>query len=109
MKKLAIILGIILAISATVLAVLPVFKLAFIPSALALIFGTLGYFQLKKEKGSKTFVQLIFIITALALALTTYKTITVKSEVGNVKQLEKREKASEENAIEELEDIEIIE
>ena len=54
-------------------------------------------------------VQLVFFLTIIALALTTYKTVFEKTEVGNTEALEVREDAAKENAIEELDDIEIIE
>lgn len=109
MKKLFNILGILAAIAAVVLAVLPLFKMAVIPIVIAFIFGILAFIQTRKDNSSKTVVQLIFVITILALALIVYKSVTVKSEVGDTKKLEQREKQSEEKALEELDDIEIIE
>lgn len=109
MKKVFIVLGITAAIIAIILAVLPLFKLAYIPVILAFSFGILSFIQARKENSSKTFVQVIFVITILALLVAIYKSVTVKEEVGNIENLQQREKKSEENAIEELENIDIIE
>jgi len=107
MRKLFIILGISAAVVAVFLAILPLSNLAFIPAIIAFIFGLLAFIKTKKEKGPKHIVQLTFLLTIIALSLATYKSIYSKTEVGNTEQLEQLEKASEEEAIEELEDIEI--
>lgn len=107
MRKLFIFLGIASAIIAVILAILPVSNLAFIPAIIALIFGIIVFLQIKKEKGPKHVVQLTFLLIIIALSLATYKSIFSKTELGNTEQLEQLEKASEEKAIEELDDIEI--
>jgi len=109
MRLLFIILGFIAAISAIVLAALPLFKIAFIPAIAALVFGLIAFYFSKQQNASKKLVQLLFLLTIMALALTTYKTIFETTEVGNTEELELREDEAKENAIEELNDIEFTE
>ncbi len=109
MRKLYSILGVSFAVIAVLLAVLPLSNLAFIPAIIAFIFGILAFLRTNKEKKGKHIIQLTFLLVIIALSFATYKSIYAKTEVGNTEQLEKLEKASEEKAIEELEDIEIEE
>ena len=107
MKKLFIILGFITAILALILAVTPLSKIAYIPSVVALICGVLGLMTSKDKQQGKKSIQLIFLMTIIALALTTYKAIFNEAEVGNTEQLEQKEEQLEEESIEELEGIDI--
>lgn len=109
MKKLVIILGFISAILAVVLAVTPLSKIAFMPGIAALIFGILALYLSKQNQGSKKSIQLIFLVTIIALVLATYKSVFNKVEVGNTKELQEKEIESQEDAIKELDDIEIDE
>ncbi|NRA94416.1 MAG: FUSC family protein [Psychroserpens sp.] len=107
MKKLFLILGFISATLAVLIAVTPLSKLAFIPGVIALLLGIFAMVKSKSENSSKTSIQLIFLMTIIALALTTYKTIYSTAEVGNTEELTEKEKTSEEEAIKELEDLEL--
>ncbi|MFD2914689.1 FUSC family protein [Psychroserpens luteus] len=107
MKKIFLILGFITSILALILAVTPLFKIAFIPAIAALVFGVLTLVLSKDKQQNKKSIQLVFLITIIALALTTYKTVFTKSEVGNTEQMEQKEEQIEEESIEDLEDIEI--
>ncbi|WP_033960348.1 hypothetical protein [Psychroserpens jangbogonensis] len=109
MKKLVIILGFISAVLAVVLAVTPLFKIAFIPGVAALILGVVAIYFSKEKQGSKKTIQLIFLLTIIALALTTYKSVFDTVEVGNTEELIEKENESQEDAIEELEGLEIDE
>lgn len=109
MKKLVIILGFISAVLAVVLAVTPLFKIAFIPGVVALILGVVAIYLSKEKQDSKKSIQLIFLLTIIALALTTYKSVFDTVEVGNTEELIKKENESQEDAIEELEGLEIDE
>ena len=109
MRLICIVLSSIASIIAIVLAALPLYKLAFIPAIIALVFGLIAFYLSKKQNESKKMIQLIVLLTIIALALTTYKTVFEKTEVGNTEALELREDEAKENAIEELDDIEIIE
>ncbi|WP_336070558.1 FUSC family protein [Mesoflavibacter sp. CH_XMU1404-2] len=107
MKKVTLVLSLICAILAIILAILPLFKLAFIPTVLALVFGLISFIKSKKDNQSTHVVQVSFLLVIIALGLSTYKTVFTVQEVGNTEELEQREKENEEKALEELEDIEI--
>lgn len=109
MKKLFLILGFITAILALILSVTPLSKIAYIPSIAALIFGVLALYTSKDKQQSKKFIQLIFLMTIIALVVTTYKVIFTTAEVGDTKQLEQKEEQLEEESIEELEDLNLDE
>lgn len=107
MKKLFLILGFITAILALVIAVTPLSKIAYIPSIAALIFGILALYTSKDKQQHKKSIQLIFLMTIIALVVTTYKAVYTTAEVGDTKQLEQKEEQLEEESIQELEDIDI--
>lgn len=107
MKKFFLILGFIAAILALILAVTPLFKIAFIPAIAALVFGILTLFLYKDKQQYKKPIQLAFLMTIIALVLTTYKTVYTEPEVGNTEQMEQKEEQLEEESIEELEGLEI--
>ena len=107
MRNIFIVLGIILAILAVVLSALPLFNMAFIPAIAALIFGSVAFYLSKQQNQSNKIVQLIFLITIIALVISTYKAIFYEVEVGNIDELEIREEQVKENALEELDNIEL--
>ena len=109
MKKISIILAFLAAIIAVVLAVTPLSNLAYIPGIAALVFGILGMMFSKGEKSSKRILQLTFMITIIALVLTTYKAIFNITEVGDTQELIQKEAESQEEALEELNDLDIEE
>ena len=107
MKKALIILGFISAILAVILCVTPLFKIAVFPIIAAFLCG-LGLIFLTKKKQIKTkAIQYIFLLGIIALVFTIYKSIFVKTEIGNTEELEQLDESSEEDAIKELEDLEI--
>ncbi|WP_431136891.1 FUSC family protein [Psychroserpens mesophilus] len=109
MKKLVVILGFITAILAVFLAVTPLSKIAYIPGIAALFFGIIALYLSKQNQSSKKSIQLIFLLTIIALSVTTYKSVFNTVEVGNTEELIEKENESEEEAIEELEGLEIEE
>ena len=109
MKKLFIILGFITSIFALILAVTPLSKIAYIPAVLALICGVIALMNSKNHPQSKKSIQLIFLMTIIALVLTTYKAIFNTVEVGDTEQLEQTGEQLEEETIQELEGLEIDE
>lgn len=109
MKTLLVTLGFIASTLAVVLAVTPLFKIAFIPGLAALAFGLLAFYFSKQKQWSKKSIHLVILLSIIALSLTTYKSIFIKVEVGNTEELIQKEDASEQEAIETLEDIEIDE
>ncbi|MCF7568137.1 FUSC family protein [Sabulilitoribacter arenilitoris] len=109
MKKIFTILAIIASVLAIMLSVLPLSNLAIIPSIIALICGLIAFYLSKKSGEVKKIIQFTFLLTIIALALTTYKSLFNTAEVTNIEALEKKEVTSKEEAIEELNDIDIDE
>ncbi len=109
MRVFFIVITLLSAIITVVLAVLPLYKLAFIPAIASLVFGFIAFYLSNKKQLPKHSIKLAFLLTILALGLTTYKSIFSTSEVGNTEELEQKEKQSEEEAIEELDDLELDE
>ena len=107
MKKVFTILAVIASILAIILSVLPVSNLAIIPSIIALICGLVAFYLSKKAGEVKKIIQFSFFLTIIALAITTYKSIFNTAEVTNTTVLEKKEAESEEEAIEELNELDI--
>jgi len=107
MKKLFTILALIAAILSVVIAVLPISNLAIFPAIIALLFGLLAFYFSKKTGKVKKIIQFIFLLTIISLALTTYKAIFSKTEVTNTQELKEKEKESKENAIEDLEELDL--
>ncbi|WP_417290146.1 FUSC family protein [Corallibacter sp.] len=107
MRKLFIILGIVSAVLAVLLALLPLSNLAFIPAAIAFICGLIAFVMSNKSGASKKTVVLIFLLTIIALSFASYKAVFTETKVGNTEELQEKEKASEEEAIEELEDLDL--
>ena len=109
MKKILTVLGIITSVLALILATTPLSKIALIPCIAAFIFGVLALTVPKNKEGSKKSIQLIFLMTIIALALTTYKAIFNTVEVGDTEQLEQKEEKLEEESLKELEELDIDE
>ncbi|TYA71598.1 FUSC family protein [Seonamhaeicola marinus] len=109
MKKTFTILAVIASVFAIILAVLPASNLAIIPSVLALVFGLVAFYLSKKTGQVKKIIQFSFLLTIMALALTTYKAVFTETKLENTKELEATETKSEEEAIEELEEIDFEE
>ena len=107
MRKISIILGLITAVAAIILSTLPLSNMAFIPAIASLVFGLLAFFLSKQQSESNKIVQLIFLLTIIALGLSTYKAIFDKTEVGDTQELEERVNKAEENAMEELEGLDL--
>lgn len=107
MKKLIIILGFIAAILAVVLSVTPLFKLAIFPIVFALICGIILIYLSNKKNIRTKAIQYIFLLTIISLCFTVYKSVFLEAEVGDVEQLDKLEDKSEEEAIKELEGLDI--
>ena len=109
MKTLFVVLGFITAILSAVLAVTPLFKIAYFPCLAALVFASVALYLSKRKQLSKKSVHLVFLLTVMALTVTTYKAIFTKVKVSNTEDLIQKEDASKQDAMETLEDIEIDE
>ena len=105
MKKLFVVLGFIAAILALILAATPLSKIAFIPSGAALICGIIAIVIKKGDQDSKKSIQLMFLMTIIALVITTYKAVFNTVEVGDTEQLEQTEEQLEEESLQDLEDM----
>lgn len=103
MKKLFTILALIASIFAIVFSVLPISNLAVIPCIAALIFGIIAFYLSKKSGSVKKIIQFTFLLTIIALSITTYKSIFTKTEVLNTDAIDATENKLEEESIEELE------
>jgi predicted PurR-regulated permease PerM len=109
MKTFFLVLGFIASILSLILAVTPLFKIAFIPCIAALVFALVALYISKQKQLPKKSIHLVILMTIIALTVTTYKTIFIKVEVGNTQELIQKENESEQEAIETLEDIQIDE
>ena len=107
MRKLFIILGLIFAIIAVLISVLPLSNLAFIPAIIAIICGLIAYLKSKPINASLRTITLVFILGVFAIGISSYKAVFSKTEVGNTKQLEAKEKKSEKEAIKDLDELDI--
>jgi membrane protein implicated in regulation of membrane protease activity len=107
MKKVFTILAIIASILAIIFSVLPISNLAVFPAASALVFGGIAFYFSKKAGEVKKSIQFTFLLTTCALAITTYKAFFIKTEVVNTEILNEKEAQFEEEAIEELENLDI--
>jgi predicted membrane protein len=107
MRKLFTILAVIAASLAILLAVLPVSNLAIFPSIAAFIFGLIAFYYSKKTGEVKKIIQFTFLLTIMALSITTYKALFTTTEVANTDVLDEKETKFEEEAIEELEGLDI--
>ncbi|WP_242132863.1 FUSC family protein [Aestuariivivens marinum] len=107
MKKTFIVLALVSSILATIFAVLPISNLAIIPALAALIFGLVAFYLSKKTGDVKKIIQFIFLLTIVALSLTIFKAVFTTTEVADTKTLDTKETQLKEEAIEELENIDI--
>ena len=107
MKKLFTILALIASILAVIFSVLPISNLAIFPAIAALIFGLVAFYLSKKTGQVKKIIQFTFLLTIMALAVTTYKSIFTTTEVTNTEAIEATETKLEEASIEELEELDI--
>ncbi len=107
MKQVFIILGLIAAILTTILAVLPLSNLAIFPAIAALIFGLIAFYLSKKAGYVKKIIQFTFLLTIVSLSITIYKAIFTKVEVENTEELINKEVESKQEAMEELEDLDL--
>ncbi|MEO8933116.1 MAG: FUSC family protein [Xanthomarina sp.] len=107
MRKLFIVLGIIASVLALILSVLPLSSLAYFPAVGALLFGLTAFYLSNKNSQSVKTVQLVFLLTIISLSISVYKSIFQTVEVGDTEALELREQESEEEAMEQIEDLDI--
>lgn len=107
MKRLFTILAFIASLFAIIFSVLPISNLAVIPAVASVLFGLIAYYLSKKTGTVKKIIQFTFLLTIIALAITTYKSIFNTTEVVNTEAIEATENKLEEESIEELENLDI--
>jgi predicted membrane protein len=107
MKKIFTILAIITSVLAIILSVLPISNLAVFPAITALVFGILAFYLSKKTGKVKKIIQFTFLLTIASLSIITYKAIFNETEVGDTQEMVEKETESQEEAIEELEELDI--
>ena len=109
MKKIVSIFAFICAVLALVLSLLPIFIIAYIPAAIGIICALILWkINQKNNSNSTSFKVLVFLLFA-SLSIISYQVFFTKSEVTDTKKLEQKEQQSEEEAIEELEGLELEE
>lgn len=105
MRLLFTILGLISAILAVILAVLPLEKIAIVPGVFAVIFSLIARY-ISKNAGKKL-INFSFLIVIIAFLLIAYKIVFAsESQVTMDENFIEQNEKSEEKAIEELEDLE---
>ncbi|MGR7813837.1 FUSC family protein [Lacinutrix undariae] len=107
MKKILIIIAFIAALLSVILAVTPLSNLALIPAIVAFLLGLIIYYISKKNNSPKKVVQYIFLLAIISISITIYKTIFTTTEIGDIEALEVREKESEEDSKDILEELDI--
>lgn len=107
MKRLFTILGMITAILAIILSVLPLSNLAVFPAVAALLFVLIAFYLSKKNGQIKKIIQFTFFLAVISLAITTYKALFNTSKVTNNQELKEKEATSKKEAIEDLEDLDL--
>jgi hypothetical protein len=109
MRLIITIAAILAAIIGLALSILPFGSIALIPIILAFILGFIAFKMAQKEGKNTKLVKVVFLITIVGLAISIYRTIFDENVVEDDIETINRDKASEEDAIEELEDLDIDE
>lgn len=107
MKKVFTILAIITSALAILIAVLPISNFAIFPAIIAIISGVFAYMLSKKNGQPKKIIQFTFLLTAVALSLSAYKAFFTVTKVANTDVIDAKEIQFEEDAIQELEGLDI--
>ena len=107
MKILYTTLAIISVVLSLILSILPFGSLAFIPIASAMLFSFLLFKELKKERKSINLVKVLFLGIIVSLSVSIYRTLFTENTIVETEQTIEKEKQSEEDAIKELENIEL--
>ena len=107
MKILITTLAIIAASLGLVLSILPFGAIALIPIVIAFILGFIAFKMAQKDGANTKLVKVIFLTTIIALVLSIYRTVIEDNVVENDIETIEKEKQSQEDALEELEDLDI--
>ncbi len=107
MRQLFIILSLILSLLGLILSILPFGTIALFPIIAAFIFGLLAFRISKKEQKNLTIIKIIFFITIVSLCISIYRSVFENNIIENDIETIEKEKQSEKETIEELEEIDI--
>lgn len=107
MRSLVTTLAVLAALLGLALTILPFGIIALIPIVIAFILGYVAFKMTVKEGKNTKFVKVIFLITIVALALSIYRSVFDENVVEDDIETIEKEQKSEEDAIEELEGIDI--
>ncbi len=109
MKKIVSIIAFISAVLALILSLLPLFIIAYIPAAIGVICAFILWKINQNETSKPTSLKVLVVLLFISLSIISYKVFFTKSEVTDTKKIEQKEQKSEEEAIEELEGLELEE
>jgi len=101
------ILALLTAVIGLSLSILPIGAIAFIPIVIAFILGFIAFKMAQKDGANTKLVKVIFLITIIALVLSIYRSVFETNVVENDIETIEKEEQSKEDAIEELEGLEI--
>ena len=107
MRLLVTTLAVMAAVLGVVLSILPFGAIALIPIVIAFILGFIAFKMAQKDDANTKFVKVIFLVTIIALVLSIYRTVFEDNIVENDIETIEKEKQSQEDALEELEDLDI--
>ena len=107
MRRLITTLAIIAAILGLVLSILPFGAIALIPIVIAFILGFIAFKMAQKDGANTKLIKVVFLTTIIALVLSIYRTVIEDNVVENDIETIEKEKQSQEDALEELEDLDI--
>jgi hypothetical protein len=100
-------LAIIAASLGLVLSILPFGAIALIPIVIAFILGFIAFKMAQKDGANTKLIKVVFLTTIIALVLSIYRTVIEDNVVENDIETIEKEKQSQEDALEELEDLDI--
>lgn len=93
------------AIFTMIFSVLPFSNLAIFPAIASILLTSIAFYLSKKTGEVKKIIPFIFLLTIMSIALTAFKAVFTNGEVTNKHVLKEKEEASKEEAIEELEEL----
>ena len=107
MRLTLIILSIISAILGLALSILPFGNIAILPIVISFISGLIAFKISQKENNSANIVKGVFVVLIISLGLTMYNSFKTNEVIEDTQKAIIKENQSEEDALEELESIEI--
>lgn len=106
MKVLITTLSIIIAIIGLALSILPFGYIAILPIIVSFILGLIAFKQMQKDGKNTTIIKIVFTVLIISLGLSIYNALK-PNEINVDQETIEQQKQSDEETLEELEDIEI--